>query len=160
MYTPFDKLDYYILQELRKNSRTPAVEIARKLGESERKIRKRIERMIDLGIGRFTVIIDPPSFGFGITVDIFMEVQSGSVDSITEKLLKFPELCFVANCQEKNCLSIEARFKTMEDLYNFLNYTIPSIEGVQITHHTIISRVLKDIDGWVPPEKSFGSFNS
>lgn len=155
MYTPFDDLDYEILQKLRVNSRTPAVEIARELGESERKIRKRIERMMDLGIGRFTVIVDPPIFGYGITVDIFLQVRSGSVDEVSEKLLGIPELCFVANCQDKNCLSIEARFKTMEDLYNFLNYTLPSIDGVEVTHHTIISRVLKDIDGWVPPKEHF-----
>lgn len=159
MYTPFDDLDYKILQKLRINSRMPAVQISRELGESERKIRKRIERMIELGIGRFTVIIDPPTFGFGITVDIFMKVHSGSVDSVTNRLINIPELCFIANCQEKDCISIEGRFKTMEELYNFLNYTIPSIEGVEVTHHTIISRVLKDIDSWVPPEKNFGINN-
>lgn len=152
MFTPFDELDYKILGILRKNCRAPAVEIAREINESERKIRKRIERMMDLGIGRFTVVIDPPMFGYGITVDIFLEVDSGSVDDITSRLLEMPEICFLANCQEKHCLSIEARFRTMEDLYNFLHYTLPEIEGVKVTHHTILSRVLKDIDGWVPED--------
>jgi len=155
MFTPFDDLDYKILKILRKNSRTPAVEIARALDESERKVRKRIERMMELGIGRFTVVIDPPAFGYGITVDIFLEVHSGSVEDVTARLLEMPELCFLANCQERHCLSIEARFRTMEDLYNFLHYTLPSMEGVQVTHHTILSRVLKDIDGWVPVDKHF-----
>ena len=155
MFTPFDSLDYKILTILRKNSRTPAVEISRELNESERKVRKRIERMMELGIGRFTVVIDPPTFGYGITVDIFLEVRSSSVEEITAKLLELPEICFLANCQERHCLSIEARFRTMEELYNFLHYTLPDIDGLEVTHHTVLSRVLKDIDNWVPVDENF-----
>lgn len=156
MYNPFDALDYRILEKLKENCRIPAVEIARELSESERKVRKRIDRMIDFGIGKFTVVVDPLVFGYGITVDIFLEVEPAWEETVTEALLRMPELSFIANDQEGKGFSIQARFKTVEQMYTFLRSTLPSLDGVKITEYALVPRVLRDVDNWSPPREDFG----
>ncbi len=158
MFHPFDILDYKILQKLKENARVPAVEIARELGESERKIRKRIDRMVDLGIGKFTVMIDPLVFGYGITVDILLEVKPDWEVSVVDRLTRMPELSYIANEENGNQMSIQARFRTVEDMYTFLRTTLAGIDGVSITSYALVPRVLRDVEQWMPPKEDFGRF--
>lgn len=155
-FSPFDELDYKILLELRKNARMPASEIARVLDENERKIRKRIDRLVEMNIGKFTVVMDPKMFGYGIYVDIFLEIDPAREAGITETLLQIRELSFLANGQESDKMSIEAYFKTTEGLYAFLRETLPSIDGIKKIDYALIPRMLKDTYDWMPPPENFG----
>jgi DNA-binding Lrp family transcriptional regulator len=159
MLSPYDELDYRILVKLRENCRKPASEIARELGENERKVRSRIDRMIELGIGKFTVVIDPKTFGYGITVDVFLEIEPEKEKPIIETLLSIPELTYIANEQEAGTISIEGWFRTNEELYFFLRERLPSIDGVKIKNYALVPGILRDIDSWMPDEESFGIKN-
>jgi DNA-binding Lrp family transcriptional regulator len=156
MFNPFDILDYKILQKLKQNSRIPAVEIARDLGESERKIRKRIDRMANFGVGKFTIVVDPLIFGYGITVDILLEVTPDREVQVMEQLVQMTELSYIANEENGKQISIQARFKTVGDMYFFLRTTLAGIDGVSITNYALVPRVLRDVDQWMPPINDFG----
>lgn len=156
MFSPYDELDYRILLKLRENCRKSASDIARDLGENERKVRKRIDRMVELGIGKFTVVIDPKTFGYGITVDIFLEIEAEKEKSIMDTLISIPELTYIANAQESNLISIEGWFRTNEEMYDFLREILPSIDGVVIKSYALVPRILRDIDSWMPAPKIFG----
>ena len=53
---PIDRVDFKILKILRRDARTPFVEVARQVGMTEGAIRARVKRMTDDGtIERFTV---------------------------------------------------------------------------------------------------------
>lgn len=69
-----DKIDDRIIQTLIKNSRTPFVEIAKKLTISEGTVRKRVKNLVDNGIiERFT--IDTKSKGIGAIILIKTDIK-------------------------------------------------------------------------------------
>lgn len=152
---PFDELDYSIIELLKVDSRIPAIKIAQKLGVNQRSVRKRIERLIEMEIGRFTLALDPQVFGYGISIDIFMEIEEEKSDSIVNKLLAMPEVSYLAYGQETHELSVAARFKNTEELYDFLRETIPSLDGVVVTKYALVPRILRNIDQWMPPKDDF-----
>lgn len=150
-----DRLDYLIIQELHRNARVSASEIARKAQANERTIRKRIERLISDGVIRLTAILDPAAFGYHTTVDIFLETDPNREAEILERLRAMPEVTYIALGQESTEISIEARFKDTEALREFLGRTLPSIPGVSVSRYTIVPRILRNIDEWMPPEEDF-----
>jgi DNA-binding Lrp family transcriptional regulator len=155
-FTPFDATDYEIIKLLQKNARASASEIARAVDMNERTVRKRIDRLLDLGIGRVTLVLEPQVFSYGISVDIFLEIDQNKEDEILETLLSMPAISYLAFSQDTNELSLEARFKSNEELYQFLRRTLPDIDGVTVKEYTLVPRIVKNIDEWLPHPEDFG----
>ena len=155
-YTPFDALDYRILQELHRNARASAAEISRAVQANERTVRKRIDRLVEMGVGRFTLVMEPRVFGYGISVDIFLSIQAEHEEQIVGRLLEMPEISYLAFNLDNTEISIEARFKTNEEFHEFLNYTLPAIEGLEVKDYALVPRVIRNIDEWLPPPETFG----
>ncbi len=153
--TPFDELDYAVIELLKKDSRMPAITIARKLGVNQRTVRNRIDRLIEMGVGRFTLVLEPQVFGYGISIDIFMEIEQEKSDVIVEQLLAMSQISYLAYGQETNELSVAACFKNNEELYDFLRNKIPTIEGVIVTKYALVPRIMRNIDQWMPPKEDF-----
>lgn len=151
----FDKTDYKIICKLQEDARKPAKKIAESLGLNDRTVRKRIDRMVEMGVGRFALILDPGIFGYSISVDIFLEIDLDKVEEIVKKLMDMPQISYIAFGQETNELSLQARYKSTEQLYDFLWKLIPGIEGVKVTKYTLVPRILRNIDEWLPSEEDF-----
>ena len=154
--SPFDPLDYQIIQQLRQDGRLSASQVARRLKANERTIRKRIDRLIELGAIRCAVIIEPKAFGYGISVDIFLEIAPSLENQIIDQLLGMPEISYLAYGQGSNDLSIEARFKDSEAMYTFLRQKLPAIAGLIVKGYALVPRILRNIDEWMPPPLDFG----
>lgn len=155
-FSPFDILDYKIIQELRSNARASASAIGRAVGANERTVRKRIDRLLEMGVGRLTMVLEPKIFGYGISVDIFLEIDPDREEEISARLIENPQISYLAYGHSTNTLSIEARFKTNEELHGFLRYTLPQIKGVKVSRYALVPRVVRNIDEWVPPPEDFG----
>jgi DNA-binding Lrp family transcriptional regulator len=155
-YTPFDALDYRILQELHKNARASAAEISRVVEANERTVRKRIDRLVEMGVGRFTLVLEPHVFGYGISVDIFLSIEPAFEKRIVEQLLGMPQISYLAFNLDNTEISIEARFKTNEEFHEFLNYTLPGIEALEVKDFALVPRIMRNIDEWLPPPEMFG----
>lgn len=155
-FTPFDATDYEIIKILQKNARASASEIARAVDMNERTVRKRIDRLLDLGIGRVTLVLEPQVFSYGISVDIFLEIDQSKEEEILDTLLSMPAISYLAFSQDTNELSLEARFKSNEELYQFLRKTLPDIDGVTVKEYTLVPRIVKNIDEWLPHPEDFG----
>jgi Lrp/AsnC family transcriptional regulator, regulator for asnA, asnC and gidA len=154
-FTLFDNIDSKIIKKLQKDSRKPAKKIAEELNLNDRTVRKRIDRMIEMGVGRFALILDPAMFGYSVSVDIFLEIDLDKEEEIIRKLLAMPQVSYLAFGQETNELSLEARYKSTEQLYEFLWKIIPGIEGVKVTKYALVPRILRNIDEWMPSEDDF-----
>lgn len=152
---PFDEIDYEIIKRLNENSRASASEIAREIGANERTIRKRIERMMDSGAVRMTTIVDPKVFGYWISVDIFLEMDIHQEELILKTLMNLPQISYLAYGQGTNAISIEARFKDNHELQDFLHRTLPGIQGLQVTGHTLVPLIMRNIDNWLPLPEDF-----
>jgi len=151
----FDQTDYQIIRILHQDARTSASEIARVLNANERTIRKRIERLVRLGAVRLTAIIDPEVFGYVTAVDIFLEVETKLEEDVISKLMTMPEISYIALGQGTKDLSIECRFKNNDEMHQFLRKKLPSIEGVQTRGYSLVPRIIRNIDEWMPTNDDF-----
>lgn len=154
--TDFDELDYQIIRALRADARVAASEIARLTGANERTIRKRIDRLVDEEIIRMTAILNPLTFGYVTAADIFLEVDPDREDEVLRALMGMSAVTYIAFGQGTNEISIEARFKDNDDLREFIRRTIANLPGVNVTRYTLVPRILRNIDEWMPPKDDFG----
>jgi len=153
----FDELDYRIIWELHADARVSASDIARKTNANERTIRKRIERLVADGAIRLTAILDPETFGYITAADIFLEVAPDLEPAILDQLMSMSQVTYIALGQEKKEISIEARFKDNEALREFLGRSLPGIPGVTVTRYTLVPRILRNIDEWMPNKDDFNT---
>jgi DNA-binding Lrp family transcriptional regulator len=155
MKPQFDSFDQKIIQILHKDARISASEIARELNANERTIRKRIDRLVRLGAIRLTAIIEPEAFGYVTAVDIFLEVDADREDEIIDLFMKTPDVSYIAFGQGTNDLSIECRFRNNDDMREFLRKKLPTIEGVQMRGYSLVPRIIRNIDAWMPRDEDF-----
>ncbi|MCS6907691.1 MAG: AsnC family transcriptional regulator [Anaerolineales bacterium] len=151
----FDSLDYQIILALHKNARASAAEIARRIGANERTVRKRIEHLVQSGAMRLTAILEPSAFGYVTAADIFLEVESQHEEEVLKRLMEMPMVTYVAFGQGTQEVSIEARFKDNDELREFIRHVLPSLPGVTVTRYTLVPRILRNIDEWLPPPEDF-----
>ena len=151
----FDQIDHQIIQALHKDARLSASEIARSLNANERTIRKRIDRLVRLGAVRLTAIIDPEVFGYMTAVDIFLEGDEDKEEEVIQRFLTLPDISYIAYGEGTKDLSIECRFKNNEGMREFLRKKLPAIEGVQIRGYSLVPRILRNIDEWMPRDDDF-----
>lgn len=160
MKNQFDQLDQKIIRILHADARISASEVARALIANERTIRKRIDRLFRLGAIRLTAIVDPDVFGYIIAVDILLEVDPESEEQVIAKFESTPEISYIALGQGTRELSIECRFKNNDAMHQFLRKTLPAIPGVHIRASSLVPRVIRNIDEWLPADNDFYPENS
>lgn len=151
----FDITDYEILCILHDDARVPASTIARTLGLDVRTVNKRITRMIDSGAARTSVVIDPSDFGYPCIVEIYLETDSDKFKEYTQKFVDDPRIPYVAVQWDKNRLELQGRFKTNEEMHEFINNDLPSWQGLHVISYSLVPVILKNIDSWFPGEPEF-----
>ena len=151
----FDMTDYRIIALLRENARMPEEEISAKTGAGVEEVRSRINRLLKAGAGRITMVVDPDAFGYKLAADIYLSLDKTREKEIIEELRKKPNVTYMGHGQEAGEIALEVRFKSSSDLYDFVKTELPSIPGVIIEEFTMLPRILKNIDQWVPPEEDF-----
>ncbi|MBN1877134.1 MAG: Lrp/AsnC family transcriptional regulator [Anaerolineae bacterium] len=152
----FDKLDYQIIQELRKDARAPASEIARVVDAHPRTVRNRIDRLVELGAARLTAVITPQVFGYMTAADIFIEVDPEREKEIVALFMGMSEVSYLAYGQGTRDISLEVRFKDNAEFYDFLRHQLPEIPGVKVTGYALVPKIMRNIDEWMPREEDFG----
>lgn len=150
-----DSLDFQIIQALNEDARRSASEIARTTGANERTVRKRIDRLVSEGFIRMAAIVDPLKFGYVTAADIFLEVDPSVEEAVLRELMAMPEVTYVAFGQGTNEVSIEARFKDNDSLREFIRRKLASMAGIKVTRYTLVPRILRNIDEWMPAPEDF-----
>lgn len=158
MRQELDILDFRILQQLHSDSRKSASEIARIVGANERTVRKRIDRLVNVGAVRLAAIINPIAFGYVNTVDIFLEVDPAREQQVVERLTKMQEVSYLSFGQGTNDLSVEGRFKDIAEMHDFLRKTLPEIPGIKVTGYALVPRIIRNIDEWMPRSEDFANY--
>jgi len=149
------KLDFMILKELKEDARQSASEIARKLENNERTIRRRISYLERHGLISFSAIVNSKMLGYSHGMDIFITVSPEEEEKVIGNLLSFTEIFYLAHGIGDHNISFQVRFKTQEDLLGFLKHNLPSMEGVTIKGFMLIPNVLKASYEWFPSMDDF-----
>lgn len=94
-------------------------------------------------------------FGYVTAADIFLEVDPLEEEIVLKRLMSMPEITYIAFRQGTNEVSIEARFKDNDLLREFLRRTLATIPGITVTRYTLVPRILRNIDEWMPGPEDF-----
>ncbi len=135
-----DGIDKQILIELTTNSRTPILEISRKIGISGAAIHQRIKKLNDSGlIAGHQLKINPKVLGYSTLafIGVYFDKAERNYDAI-KKMKTIPEILECHYTTGNWSVLIKIICKNNEHLMTLLNKQIQSIEGVSRTE-TFIS---------------------
>lgn len=135
-----DGIDKQILIELTANSRTPILEISRKIGISGAAIHQRIKKLNDSGlIAGHQLKINPKVLGYSTLafIGVYFDKAERNSEAI-KKMKKVPEILECHYTTGNWSVLVKVICKNNEHLMTLLNKQIQSIEGVSRTE-TFIS---------------------
>lgn len=150
----FDKTDIKIVNILLDDGRTPASEIARRIGDiSERAVRYRIDRMVDAGIIQISAVAKPQAFGLTTIADIWLEVESDRILEVARKMAAFDNVSYVACGIGESDVSIQVVAKDTAEIYQFITDVVRQVPGVRKTTTSIVPLIIKDVYQWRVPQR-------
>ena len=119
-----DTIDNQIVEILQADSSKSNIEIAEKIGTSEATVRRRINRLVDIGLirGYYAMINYEKVIGTYLKSYIYLDIDTSQLDSIIERILAEQELCTFYRCigSEYN-LMCGFIFKNINMLQNFID---------------------------------------
>ena len=147
-----DKIDYEIINALMEDGQVRAAEIARRLGnKSERAVRYRIDRLVYNKIIHLSAIINPKGLGLNVVADVLLEIESGLIMDVANKLAALENISYVACSIGETDVSIQVLGTTNAEIYAFVTEVVGKIPGVRKTTTKIVPVVLKDTYQWKLP---------
>lgn len=152
MARPVDGLDRAIIKRLQIDGRMSSAEIARQLSVAERTVRARIDRLNNDGIIRLAASIVPSAVGYGVTADVFLEIEAGRVQELANLIAKKPEVGYVGLSTGDRDISIQIHARTVEEMYDFVTNEVGRMPGVVRTNTFIIPKIIKTHFGFVGPD--------
>ena len=134
-----DNLDRKILRLLQKDARMPYLEIARKLIVSGGTIHQRMNKMIEHGIVKNTVLqLDHAKLGLDVTVLLGIHLKSAKkIAPVLKKLESFPEVIEAHYTTGNFALLIKLCVPSIKDYHVFLTEKIQGIDEVSSTESFI-----------------------
>jgi Lrp/AsnC family transcriptional regulator for asnA, asnC and gidA len=146
-----DKIDRQIIECLMQDGRTPAAVIARRVGVTERIVRYRINRMTEAGIFQIRPIVNPQMFSLTTRADVFLEVETDSIQKVAHTVAEFENVTYVACSIGETDVSLQLVAKDTAEIYRFVTEVIGKIPGVRKTTTSMVPIVLKDVYQWRVP---------
>ena len=148
-----DNLDVKIVNLLVGDGRMGCAEIARRIGSvTERVVRYRLERLLAEGVLEINAIVNPKALGFSIIADVWLEVESDSIQDVARSLTRYSCVSYVACAIGETDVSVQVIGKDTEEVYRFVTEVIGKIPGVRKTTTSIVPLVLKDVNDWRIPD--------
>jgi len=157
-----DKIDLKIVDLLMRDGRMPAAEIARRIGGiTERVVRYRIDRMVAEGLIKVSAIVHPQKIGYSVAADVLLEVETGLIQEVAEKLVQLDCISYVACSIGETDVSVQVLAKDTTEIYRLVTEVIGKIPGVRKTTTSIVPVVLKDVYQWrIPVSAAEGEVDS
>lgn len=152
MHKP-DNLDWKIIQLLMDDGRLSSADIARMLGDiSSRMVTNRIDILTREGVINIRSVVDPEKVGYCVLADVFIEVEPGRLQDVTEELQGYSQISYLALAIGEMDILVSIRARELDELYDFVIETIGKIPGVRHTKTFPLPAQIKDITSWLPVE--------
>jgi Lrp/AsnC family transcriptional regulator for asnA, asnC and gidA len=149
-----DKIDFQIVELLMQDGRMSAVDIARRIGGiSERIVRYRINRMLQEGLITISAIVHPQKVDYSVAADILLEVETGQIQDVAQKLAGYDWVSYVACSIGETDVSVQVLARDTAKIYTLVTEVIGKIPGVRKTTTSIVPVVLKDVYQWHIPDE-------
>ncbi|GAB3195739.1 Lrp/AsnC family transcriptional regulator [Nocardioides hungaricus] len=143
-----DQTDREILRILQKDGRTPNAEIARRLSTTETTIRKRVAAMRAKDYFEVVAVPAPHVAGFNLSAIIGLSVALKHLRTVTDELVKLPQIRYVGVSTGRFDVIIEAFFTDHEDVLEFATDVLGALPGITDVETSLILRIEKFSYEW------------
>lgn len=138
-----DSTDLKLIKLLQYDGRQSSQVLARKLGVHASTIQRRIDRMVKEGILKITAGIEPQRAGLNVGAAIGLKIKPGSVQQVTRPLVTAPNVAFLSTTTGRFDAMLFAAFRDEDDLSEFIENRIASLDGVRENEAFIFLNVAK-----------------
>ncbi len=149
--TPTDRA---IIRLLQQNSRASYAELSRKTGIPESTIRRRMERLQEVGVIEFSMVADPAKLGYQLRAIIGIKLDVRELEHIAALLSDMEEVAFAAFVTGSFDVIIQVIVEHQEGLVQLLQ-RLAAIEGVRSTETFVMPWIIKPTTAWVLPKTQY-----
>lgn len=126
-----DDLALALIDELQRNGRAPYAEVARKLGVSEKTVRRRVLKMIENRFITITAVTDPATLGFGfMALALVCADGSRPPTELAAEFARLSEVDYVTVTTGPFPIQIELMGENAAELNHIVDSRIRPVEGV------------------------------
>ncbi|MFD7020925.1 Lrp/AsnC family transcriptional regulator [Streptomyces sp. NPDC059161] len=144
--------DRRVVAALQVNPRAGVGEIARILGEHERTVARRVQRLISTGAIRPTATYDAMRCQLGNSVSLQLDVAPGALEKTAQSLAEHPELRTVlATCGRSSTLWCEMLLPYGSRLHTLMAEGIPSLPDITRIEAHLTLKTFTTVASWHAP---------
>jgi Lrp/AsnC family transcriptional regulator for asnA, asnC and gidA len=126
-----DDISIKIIDILSKDSSTPFVEIARKIGISDATVHIRVRRLMAAGIvTKFTIAVDNNRLGYDHLAFMGVNIEPGSADEVISNLSKVEEVLEIHEIHGRFDLLLKIRAKDLGGMREVVVNKIRKLSGI------------------------------
>ena len=133
-----DALDGRILEILEVDASQTSEKIGKAVGVSSSTIRRRINRLMKEDRLKLVALPNPTMEGHRIRVLVGINVTVGSSSRVADALIDHPSCYTVSECVGRFDIMVSARFRSLEEILQFVNVDLYSIGNVRRTETIVL----------------------
>lgn len=149
--TPTDRA---IIRLLQQNSRASYAELSRKTGIPESTIRRRMERLQEIGVIEFSMVADPAKLGYQLRAIIGIKLDVRELEPIASTISNMEEVAFAAFVTGSFDIVVHVVVEHQEGLVQLLQ-RLAGITGVRSTETFVMPWIIKPTTAWVLPQTEY-----
>ncbi|GLW06437.1 AsnC family transcriptional regulator [Microtetraspora sp. NBRC 13810] len=146
-----DVLDRRLVAALQVNPRASWGEIGRAVGEHERTVARRLQRLLADGAVRVTAIYDDLRSGTGRPAHLHVQVRPGLVEEVARALADRPDTRSVYAITGAADISCELIAPARQAMHDILAAQITTIDGVLQTRTQVVLHTFRTVAEWHAP---------
>lgn len=144
----FDGIDFRIMEMLRRDGRTPVLELARVIGAPETTVRKRLKRLLEQGFIRVVAVSSARALGYKRELVFTIKTEPGKALDVARQLAGVDAVRFVAFGMGSFDLLVNTIFRTEEELFEFVTKWL-AVDGIASYQSTDLMAVFKRSFDWL-----------
>jgi DNA-binding Lrp family transcriptional regulator len=149
--TALDVLDRRLVAALQVSPRATWGEIGNAVGEKERTVARRLQRLLSTGAVRVTAILDELRCGLGTPVHLHVQVRPCTVEQVAEALSQRPDTRSVYGVTGSADVGCELVVPSRELLHDVLTAQIPATPGITQTQTQVVLYAFQTVAEWHAP---------
>ena len=138
-----DSLDEQLIGLLLEQKHRSSEALAEQLGVSPVTARRRMKKLIQSGVLLMGALVDPMKLGFRVIVVISFNILPGKSELIQEMLTCKPEIVSIFMTTGRFDIIAVARFRSTDELSDFVQKDLATVEGIISTETAIVLKVTK-----------------
>ncbi|MDP9862459.1 MULTISPECIES: Lrp/AsnC family transcriptional regulator [Streptosporangium] len=149
--TTFDDLDCRLVAALQVSPRATWGEIGGAVGEHDRTVARRLQRLLATGAVRVTAILDELRCGIGTPVHLHVQVAPCTAGQVAEALSARPDTRSVYSVTGAADIGCELVAPSKQLLHEILTAQIPATPGIVQTRTQVVLHTFQTVAEWHAP---------